>query len=38
MCDAYDCDYLKHGTFRFNLIDIQLNTDSPSLPILRFLP
>ena len=30
MCDKYNCDYLKHSTFRFNLIDIQLNTDFPS--------
>ena len=29
MCDTYNCDYLKHSTFRFNLIDFQLNTDSP---------
>ena len=28
--DKYNCDYLKHSTFRFNLIDIQLNTDFPS--------
>ena len=28
MCDTYD--YLKHSTFRFNLIDFQLNTDFPS--------
>ena len=26
----YNCDYLKHSTFRFNLIDFQLNTDFPS--------
>ena len=30
MCDTYDCDYLKHSTFCFNLIDFQLNTDFPS--------
>ena len=30
MCDTYNCDYLKHGTFRLNLIDFQLNTDFPS--------
>ena len=30
MCDTYNCDYLKHGTVRFNLIDFQLNTDFPS--------
>ena len=29
MCDTYNCDYLKHSTFRFNLIDFQLNTDFP---------
>ena len=28
MCDTYNCDYMQYGTFRFNLIDIQLNTDS----------
>ena len=33
MCDTYNCDYMKHSTFRFNLIDFQLNTD---LAILRF--
>ena len=27
MCDTYNCDYLKHSTFRFNSIDLQLNTD-----------
>ena len=30
MCDTYNCDYLKHSTFRFNLVDFQLNTDFPS--------
>ena len=30
MCDAYNCDYLKHNTFRFNLIVFQLDTDFPS--------
>ena len=30
MCDTYNCDYLKHSTFRFKLIDFQLNTDFPS--------
>ena len=30
MFDKNNCDYLKHSTFRFNLIDIQLNTDFPS--------
>ena len=30
MCDTYNCDYLKHSTLRFNLIDFQLNTDFPS--------
>ena len=30
MCDTYNCDYLKHSTFRFNLIDFQLNLDFPS--------
>ena len=30
MFDKYNCDYLKHSTFRFNLINIQLNTDFPS--------
>ena len=29
MCDTHDCDYLKHSTFRFNLIDFQLNADFP---------
>ena len=24
MCDTYNCDYLKHSTFRFNLIDFQM--------------
>ena len=37
MCDTYNCDYLKHSTFRFNLIDSQLNTDFPS-QFWRFLP
>ena len=30
LCDTYDCDYLPHTTFRFYLIDFQLNKDSPS--------
>ena len=30
MCDTYNCDHLKHSTFRFNLIDFQLNSDFPS--------
>ena len=30
MCDKYNCDYLQHSTFHFNLIDFQLNTDFPS--------
>ena len=30
MCDSYNWDYLQHSTFRFNLIDFQLNTDFPS--------
>ena len=30
MCDTYNCDYLQHSTFRFNLIDFQLNADFPS--------
>ena len=29
MCDTYNSDYLKHSTFRFNLIDFQFNTDFP---------
>ena len=28
--DIYNCDYLPHSKFRFNLIDFQLNTDFPS--------
>ena len=27
MCDTYHCDYPQRNTFRFNLIDYQLNTD-----------
>ena len=34
MCDTYNCDYLKHSTFRFSLIDFQLKTDS--LPNFAF--
>ena len=30
MRDTYNCDYLKHSTLRFNLIDFQLNTHFPS--------
>ena len=30
MCDTYNCDYLRYSTFRFNLIDFQLNTEFPS--------
>ena len=30
MCDTYTCGYLKHGTFHFNLLNFQLNTDFPS--------
>ena len=31
---TYNCDYLQHITFHFNLIDFQLNTDFH----LHFLP
>ena len=36
MCDIYNCDYLKHSTLRFNLIDFHPNfafftTKSPSV-------
>ena len=37
MCDTYNCDYLKHSTLRFNLIDFQLNTDFP-FQFCVFLP
>ena len=30
MCDTYNCEYLKHSTFTFILIDFQLKTDFPS--------
>ena len=30
MYDIYNCDYLQCKTFRFNLIDFQLNRDFPS--------
>ena len=30
MCDTYNYGYLKHSTFRFNLIDFQINADFPS--------
>ena len=30
MCDIYNCDCLAQTTFRFNLIDFQLNKDIPS--------
>ena len=30
MCGTYDCKYVKYSTFRFNLIDFQLNKDFPS--------
>ena len=29
-CVTHNCDYPKHSTLRFNLIDFQLNTDFPS--------
>ena len=37
MCDTYNWDYLKHSTFRFNVIDFELNTDKYRFPfpILR---
>ena len=34
MCDIYNCDYLQHNTFCFNLIDFQLN--QISLPNFAF--
>ena len=37
MCDTYNCDYLKHSTLRFNLIDFLVKYRLP-FPILRFLP
>ena len=30
MYDTYNCNYLKHNLFRFNLIVFQLDTDFPS--------
>ena len=36
MCDTYDCDYLQHSTFRFNLIDFQLKVDMPILTCIFF--
>ena len=30
MCDTYNCDYLQHSAFCFNLIGFQLDTDFPS--------
>ena len=30
MCDRYHCAYLPHITFRFDLINYQLNTDFPT--------
>ena len=30
MCDTYNCDYLQHSTFRFNLFFFQFDTDFPS--------
>ena len=27
---THNCDYLQYSTFRFNLIDFQLNADFPS--------
>ena len=30
ICDTNNGDYLQHTTFRFYLIDFQLNTDLPS--------
>ena len=30
MRDTYNCDYLQHSTFPFNLIDFQLITDFSS--------
>ena len=30
MCDTYNCNYPKHSTFGFNLMEIQLNRDFPS--------
>ena len=30
MCNMIHCDYLPQTTFRFHLIDFQLNTDFPS--------
>ena len=30
MCDTNNCGYQQQNTFRFNLIDFQLNTDFPS--------
>ena len=30
MCDTNNYGYLQHSTFRFNLVDFQLNRDVPS--------
>ena len=39
MCDTYNCDYLQHNTFRFNLIDFQLKQISlPNFTFFKKLP
>ena len=30
MCDTHNCDYLKHSTFHWTLIDFRFHTDFPS--------
>ena len=36
MCDTYNCDYLKHSTFRSNLNQFSVKYRFP-FPILLFL-
>ena len=37
MCDTYNCDYLKHSTFRFNLGPNRFSVKYRfPFPILRF--
>ena len=37
MCGTYNCDYLQHSTFRFNLIDLELITDFTSQFYVLFI-
>ena len=34
MCNTYNCNYLKHSRFRFNLIDLKIQISLPNFAFI----